>query len=123
METISMENRRKYKFIGELSMVKTSKVAMESPKNVKKDMAKRKKFNAHKPKKQIAAATDIRYYYPKTWEEMWPHRGFIEYKMSPEMIADVLNDVKKNVDPQKYLCDYVNDQYGLMGYCVRVIAG
>ena len=27
-------------------------------------------------------------------------------------------DAKK--DPQKYLCDFVNEQYNLLGYCVQV---
>ena len=106
-------------------MAKTNKVTMESPKNFKKENTRKKKMG-NKPKKQIASVTDIRYFYPKTYEDMWPHRGFIEYKMSPATIKDLLtnrNKLEEKVDPQKYLCDYVNEQCGLMGYCVRVIAG
>lgn len=50
--------------------------------------------------------------------------GYIEYKMSKQM-ADVIlkeakaNKVKKN--PQEVLCDFVNTQMGLKGYCVKVI--
>lgn len=50
--------------------------------------------------------------------------GYVEYKMSKQM-ADVIlkeakaNKVKKN--PQEVLCDFVNTQMGLKGYCVKVI--
>ena len=27
----------------------------------------------------------------------------------------------KKVDPQKWLCDYVNETFRLIGYCVKVI--
>lgn len=107
-------------------MAKNVSVAMESPVNIKKQNARRKKMNNNKPKKQIASATDVRYFYPKTFEDMWPHRGFMEYKMSPEMINDVLTNRNKldvKIDPQRYLCDYVNEQFGFINYCVRVIAG
>lgn len=104
-------------------MAEVNKITMESPKNFKKENTRKKKIG-NKSKKQIASTTDIRYFYPKTYEDMWPHAGFIEYKMSPATIKDLLtnrNKLEEKVDPQKYLCDYVNEQCGLMGYCVRVI--
>lgn len=51
--------------------------------------------------------------------------GYVEYKMSGEFIDDLLKnrkgmDAKK--DAQEFLCDYVNEQCGLLGACVRVIS-
>ena len=47
-----------------------------------------------------------------------------EYKMSAECARNILkdrkgNDAKKN--PQQYLCEYVTEQYGLLGTCVKVL--
>lgn len=50
--------------------------------------------------------------------------GYIEYKMPINMAQAYLDDRKGaevKVDPQKYLCNLVNEQYGLLGYCVKVI--
>lgn len=49
--------------------------------------------------------------------------GYIEYLMPTGMAQALLDertgdDAKK--DPQKYLCDFVNEQYNLLGYCVQV---
>ena len=49
--------------------------------------------------------------------------GYIEYLMPTAMAQTLLDertgaDAKK--DPQKYLCDFVNEQYNLLGYCVQV---
>lgn len=97
-------------------------VAMESPKKFRPEGKKRR--NSNKPRKQIAGITDVRYFYPRSWEELGNKRGFIEYKMSAAAINDLLSDTKQiKGDPQRYLCDYVNDNCGLMGYCIRVIAG
>lgn len=48
---------------------------------------------------------------------------FYEYTMSKDCAADVLRDrrgedAKKH--PAQYLCEYVTEQYGLKGTCVRV---
>lgn len=51
--------------------------------------------------------------------------GEIEYKMSAEEIADLLKNRKgpdKNKNAQEFLCDYVNEQCGLLGSCVRVLS-
>ena len=47
-----------------------------------------------------------------------------EYKMSAECARTILkerkgNDAKKN--PQQYLCEYVTEQYGLLGTCIKVL--
>ena len=50
--------------------------------------------------------------------------AYIEYQMPTAMaqaILDERTDAEAKKDPQKYLCDYVNTQYNLLGYCVRVV--
>lgn len=57
-------------------------------------------------------------------EEPEFHAGLLGYKMT-QTLADILVNDKKNKgkDPQKVLCDYVNEELGLKGYCVKVIVG
>ena len=61
---------------------------------------------------------------PHSLEEWGGHRGLIEYQMGKAMAEDILDLRKgkeKGIDPQKWLCDYVNDQMGLIGYCIKVV--
>ena len=44
----------------------------------------------------------------------------IEYKMSAGMAAEILKADRTKRAPQEVLCEYVNTQCGLKGYCVRV---
>ena len=84
-------------------------------KNQKKSFIKN---NTNFAKKETA-----KYWYP---DDPYLGKRFIEYKMPKEIILDLLNnrnDLDKNVDFQKFLCDYVNNEYGLNGYCIRVIEG
>lgn len=76
--------------------------------NQKRDNAP-KNFNVNKSKAQGVMAVEGRAY---------------EYKMSAECAKAILkdrkgNDAKKN--PQQYLCEYVTEQYGLLGTCVKVL--
>ncbi len=51
-------------------------------------------------------------------------RELIHYQMPKAMADDLLstrNKAEMKIDPQKYLCDYVNDQLGLLGHCVHVV--
>lgn len=48
-------------------------------------------------------------------------KELIEYKMSKEMAEDILRDAKGKGNPQEILCDHVNTQYYLKGYCVKVL--
>lgn len=52
--------------------------------------------------------------------------GTIEYKMGKLMAEELLKTAKGKsgklpAPPQKILCDYVNTQCGLKGYCVKVL--
>lgn len=49
------------------------------------------------------------------------HSGLIEYKMPKAMAEDILKDDKSKGSAQEILCDYVNTQCGLLGYCVKVL--
>ena len=46
--------------------------------------------------------------------------GIIEYKMSKVMADDILKESKGKRPTQEVLCEYVNTQCGLKGYCVKV---
>lgn len=68
-----------------------------------------KNFNVNQSKNQAVMNVEGRAY---------------EYKMSAECARNILkdrkgNDAKKN--PQQYLCEYVTEQYGLLGTCIRVL--
>lgn len=45
--------------------------------------------------------------------------GLIEYKMPRLMAEEILKG--KTSNPQEILCNYVNENCGLKGYCVRVL--
>lgn len=50
--------------------------------------------------------------------------GDIEYKMTKAMADYLLKSRKgdaKKKNNQQYLCDYVNEQCGVKGNCVRVL--
>ena len=45
---------------------------------------------------------------------------FIEYKMGKDLADTILKADRTKRNPQEILCEYVNTQYDLKGYCVRV---
>ena len=50
--------------------------------------------------------------------------GFIEYKMPEAMAKAYLNGrtaEEKKKRPNDFLCKIVNEEFGLKGYCTRVI--
>ena len=48
--------------------------------------------------------------------------NIIEYKMPEEMYKEYTKGYNGG-DIQKYLCDIVNNEFRLLGYCVNVIKG
>lgn len=53
-----------------------------------------------------------------------PYEGDIEYEMTKEMAKQILATRKgadQNVPPQKFLCQVVNEEFGVKGNCVRVL--
>ena len=101
---------------------KNIKVRWEEGKAVIVSEKKKKKNDKFSIKKQLERRHQP---IPKTIEEWGGHRGLIEYQMSRTMMEDILDLRKgkdKGVDPQKWLCDYVNEQMGFIGYCIKVVA-
>ena len=47
--------------------------------------------------------------------------GTIEYKMSKNMADEIIKASKSKKTPQEILCNYVNEQCGLKGFCVKVL--
>jgi hypothetical protein len=50
--------------------------------------------------------------------------GYVEYKMAKEMAHEYLNARKgddRKKDPQDYLCNLVNTEFGVKGVCTRVL--
>ena len=61
------------------------------------------------------------------WNKMWDDptiKEELQYSM-PKAMADALIRAEKSggkkVDPQKFLCDYVNKEFGLKGNVTQVI--
>ena len=52
-----------------------------------------------------------------------PSYGKIEYEMSKQLAKSILDTRKgteRNIPPQQFLCQVVNDDFGLKGHCVKV---
>lgn len=51
-------------------------------------------------------------------------KGYVEYKMPVAQIKAILKmrkDKERKGSNQKYLCDYVKNNYGILGTVVKVI--
>ena len=95
---------------------------MEKERNFNKkfDKKNKKKNFTSAPPKQSRSKEPRHYWIPESQNEKC---GFCEYVMSADAATAILeerNKAEQKIDPQKYLCDYVNSQYGLMSYCVCV---
>ena len=95
---------------------------MEEKKNFKKkNFRNNKKTDKFSMKKQMERKHQP---IPCSVEEWRGKRGLIEYTMSQNMAETILETRKgkdKGVDPQNWLCDYVNDELRFIGYCIKVI--
>lgn len=53
---------------------------------------------------------------------MFNKAGYIKYKMPVAMAEELLKDKdKRKINVQEYLCQIVNEQFGLKGECVEII--
>lgn len=95
----------------------------ETKKNFKINVNGKKNFKGRGKRKESKVSKAARQYVaPK---EIRAGKEF-EYKMPIPMYNDILKDLKKEKigsDAQTYLCNWVNEQFGLLGTCVRVIPG
>ena len=49
--------------------------------------------------------------------------GNFEYEMSKEMAKQILatrKGTEQNMQPQEFLCQVVNEEFGIKGHCVKV---
>lgn len=83
-----------------------------------KNNEKNKKKNTWKSPR-VSANNKVKLFFAKKPENIYgdPY----EYQMSRECANDILKECPKNIHPQQYLCDFVTEQYGLIGWCQRVI--
>ena len=52
-----------------------------------------------------------------------PSYGKIEYEISKLLANSILatrKGLERNIPPQKFLCQVVNDEFGLKGNCIKV---
>lgn len=52
------------------------------------------------------------------------YQNCVQYKIGPEAIAQILNsrkDEERNIPAQEFLCNWVNSEMHLLGYCTEVI--
>lgn len=86
---------------------------MADKKNFKRNGNNKKTSQAARAARQYVKPTEIR------------AGGEFEYKMPVMMYNDLLAECKKTRggEAQTFLCNYVNEQYHLLGTCVRVIPG
>lgn len=95
---------------------------MKSEKNYSKKNYNVNNFTKKKTKKKESRVAKVarQYVAPK---EIRAGMQF-EYKMPIPMYEDILKECKKDGgEAQVYLCNWVNEQFGLLGTCVRVIPG
>ena len=53
-----------------------------------------------------------------------PYEGGIQYEMTKEMAKQLLatrKGAEQNMPPQKFLCQVVNEEFGVKGNCTRVL--
>ena len=99
----------------------------EFKKVFKKDKKFQKNNNKNKKNDKLSMKKQIERKHqpiPRSVEEWDGHRGLIEYQMGKEMAEDILalrKGKEKGIDPQKWLCDYINEQEHLIGYCIKVV--
>lgn len=73
------------------------------------------------PTKKPANSAPAKYAAPRPRVDVPDFAGeVIEYKMSAAMADTILKADKTKRTPQEVLCNYVNTQFGLKGFCVRV---
>ena len=90
-------------------------------KKVGKNNNKNFRKNEQRKKTPIAAPTNVK---AKPFIGKQPVDRYgapFEYKMSIESANDILRECPKNVRPEQFLCDFVNNEHGLKGWCCRVI--
>ena len=81
--------------------------------NNKKNFNNNKKNN-NKREKDFGSKQESRVEAPEMCGRLF------EYQMGRALAETIIADDKSRRHPQEVLCEYVNTQLGLMGYCVKV---
>ena len=92
---------------------KNYKINFKETKNQKKEKQRRK------PPTVNVTSAQTKPYFAKRPKDKYgdPY----EYKMSRLCANEILKECPSTVRPEQYLCDFVTEQYGIMGWCTRVI--
>lgn len=88
--------------------------------NNKKNTNKKSRNNNDNRNKKVSdygSKKDVKLEAPEKYIEK------VEYKMSQALADEIVGKTKGTKNPQETLCEYVNSQCGLKGYCVKVIVG
>lgn len=103
---------------GNTNKKEASKNTFKGNKNFNGKPADKKRNRASAPTVKATTATTKPFFakQPKN-STGYPY----EYKMSRLCANEILRNCPSTVKPMQYLCDYVTEQYGLMGWCQRVI--
>ncbi len=88
-------------------------------KNYKMTKAQKKENQRHKPPTLNVTSAKTKVYYAK--KPLDKYGDPFEYKMSKETANELLKECPTSIRPEQYLCDIINDEYGLRGWCQRVI--
>lgn len=86
---------------------------------LKETKAQKKEKQRRRPPTMNATSGKTKLYFAKRPEDRYgdPY----EYKMSRFCANEILRECPNTVRPEQYLCDFVTEQYGLLGWCQRVI--
>lgn len=91
-------------------------------KKVGKDNNKNTRKNNQRKKAPVVNPTDKTKQRPFVGKKPDGKYGpAFEYKMSLASANDILRDCPARMRPEQYLCDFVNEEYGLKGWCYRVV--
>ncbi len=94
-----------------LPLLEDSDFGIGNKKEITKMIEKKNKANDYGSKK------------PSVVEAPEVCAGIIEYKMTQALADTLVKGARNKSNPQQILCDYVNSELGLKGYCVKVIVG
>ena len=87
--------------------------------NFKETKAQKKEKQRRKPPTVNATSAKTKPFFAKQPKDKYgdPY----EYKMSRACANEILKECPSTVRPEQYLCDFVTEQYGLLGWCQRVL--
>jgi len=95
------------------------KTSSKKQNNIKETKTQKKDKQRKRPVTINAATTQTKPYFAKQPKDVYG--SSYEYRMSQLCANDILKECPSTIRPEQYLCNYVTEQYGLLGWCRRVI--